>query len=106
MSAGSHSPNFPTQARTRVRRVLLGLIALLYVASVPWYRDADAPLRIVFGVPDWVAVAIGCYALAACLNAAAWRLSDASEETEAREGGRASASSTHPGAPAGPEGLI
>ena len=56
--------------------MLIALIGLLYVASVPWYRDPDAPLRIVFGLPDWVAVAVACYAGAACLNAMAWLLSD------------------------------
>jgi hypothetical protein len=61
------------------------VIALLYVASVPWYRDPDAPLRIVLGLPDWVAVAIGCYAAAACLNAAAWWLRDDPEEGEDAE---------------------
>ena len=68
-------------------------IGLLYVASVPWYRDADAPLRIVFGLPDWVAVAIGCYAAAACLNAAAWLLRDSADEADsldAAEGARES----------------
>ena len=71
-----------------MRRALLIGIGLLYVASVPWYRDIDAPLRIVFGVPDWVAVAIGCYAAAACLNAAAWLLrapATAADDTSAIE---------------------
>jgi hypothetical protein len=62
--------------------VLLGGVALLYIASVPWYRDLDAPLRLVFGLPDWVAVAIACYAVAACLNAAAWLLSDGASAFE------------------------
>jgi len=65
--------------------VLLALIGVLYIASVPWYRDPDAPLRIVLGLPDWVVVAIGCYAAAACLNAAAWLLSDGCEEDEIGE---------------------
>ncbi len=30
----------------------------------------------VLGMPDWVAVAIGCYVLAAVLNAVAWLLTD------------------------------
>jgi len=56
-----------------VRRILLALVGLCYVASIPWYRSAgDAELRLWWGLPDWVAVAFGCYALAACLNAAAW----------------------------------
>ncbi len=62
--------------------MLLVLIAMLYVASVPWYRDLDAPLQIVFGLPDWVAVAVACYVTAACLNAVAWLLSEVPAEVE------------------------
>ncbi len=78
--------------------MLLALIGVLYIASVPWYRDPDAPLRIVLGLPDWVVVAIGCYAAAACLNAAAWLLSDACYEDEAGE--QSGASDDPPGAAA------
>jgi hypothetical protein len=59
----------------RLRHALLCLIGLLYAASIPWYRGASPPARI-FGLPDWVAVAILCYAAAAILNAAAWLLTD------------------------------
>lgn len=62
--------------RGRVRRALLGAIALLYVLSIPWYRAADAEPGLVLGLPDWVAVALGCYAAAAVLNAAAWLLAE------------------------------
>ena len=58
---------------------LLAIIALLYVISIPWYRATDAPLRIVFGLPDWVAVAIACYIAVAILNAVAWRLTTISD---------------------------
>jgi hypothetical protein len=57
-----------------LRRFLLALIALLYVVSVPWYRNADAPMQIFLGLPDWVAVAILCYAGVAVLNSLAWML--------------------------------
>ena len=63
-------------SRARVRRLLLAGIAVLYVFSVPWYRETDAPLRVWFGLPDWVAVALGCYIGVAVLNAMAWRLTD------------------------------
>ena len=66
-----------SNARGRLRRILFVAIAVLYVVSVPWYRADDAPLRIVFGLPDWVAVAVGCYALIAILNSIAWLLRDA-----------------------------
>jgi hypothetical protein len=58
--------------------VLLCLIGVLYAASIPWYRSDAAPAMI-FGLPDWVAVAILCYAAAAILNSAAWLLTDISE---------------------------
>ena len=55
-----------------MRRLLLALVVLLYVISIPWYRTPGAEPALVLGVPDWVAVAIGCYAAAAVLNALAW----------------------------------
>ena len=68
--------------RRSLRAVCLSLIALLYVLSVPWYRDTQAPLRIWFGLPDWVTVALFCYAGVAAINAVAWFLSDVSDESE------------------------
>ena len=65
--------------KSRIRIALLVLIALLYAVSIPWYRAADEPLRMVFGLPDWVAVALGSYVAVAFLNAAAWLLSDIPE---------------------------
>lgn len=56
------------------------LIALLYIASVPWYRDADAPLVLWLGLPDWVAVAVLCYVAVAIVNALAWSLTDVPDE--------------------------
>lgn len=55
-----------------MRRLCLALIAVLYVLSIPWYRDEADPVSVVFGLPDWVAVALGCYAASAVLNALAW----------------------------------
>jgi len=64
--------------RVWLRRSLLALIGLLFVVSVPWYRRAGTgdPPGMLFGLPDWVAVALVCYAAAAFLNAGAWLLSD------------------------------
>jgi len=70
----------------RLRRLLLGGIAALYVLSVPWYRDADAPLRLVFGLPDWVAVALGCYVGVAVLNAWAWWVTDVVDDESDPQG--------------------
>ena len=64
----------------RARRILFAAIGILYVISVPWYRDTDAPLRIWFGLPDWVAVAVGCYIGVAVLNAVAWRITEVPEQ--------------------------
>lgn len=62
--------------RKRVRRALLGAIAVLYIVSVPWYRSAGAEPALVLGLPDWVAVALGCYVAVAVLNALAWLLAE------------------------------
>jgi len=76
------SPVGNPSGRARLRRVLLGLIAFLYVMSVPWYRATDAPLKLQFGLPDWVAVAIACYVAVAVLNAFAWRLTEIPDEQD------------------------
>jgi len=80
-SAGSPSAA-PRGRRTRVRAALLVSIGILYLLSVPWYRDPDAPLRLVLGLPDWVAVALACYGAAAVLNAWAWLVTDVDDERE------------------------
>jgi hypothetical protein len=68
-----------------LRRILLFLIAVLFIASVPWYRS-DANPGMLFGLPDWVAVAIGCYAAAAVLNSLAWMLTEIPESIDDDEG--------------------
>jgi hypothetical protein len=70
---------------SRGRFVCLSIIALLYIASIPWYRDSDAPLRLWFGLPDWVAVALLCYVGVAILNALAWHWTDISDVSEVSE---------------------
>lgn len=101
--AGSQPLDPLRQTRKRVRRVLIALMGLLYVASVPWYRDPDAPLRIVFGLPDWVAVAVACYVAAACLNAIAWLLTDPHDAVQSTDAAEPVDSSESPGsAYAGP----
>lgn len=77
--------------RRAMHVVCMFLIVLLYVVSVPWYREADAPLRIWLGLPDWVAVALLCYVGVAIVNAVAWVVTDVpdafdySEESEVSE---------------------
>lgn len=71
------------RARARIRSVLLGAIAILYLVSVPWYRSADEPLRIVLGLPDWVAVAVLCYGAVAVLNSLAWWLTEIDDDAPA-----------------------
>jgi hypothetical protein len=80
---GGARPERPRWTR-QLRRALLCLIGLLFVVSIPWYRG-DAPPARIFGLPDWVAVAILCYAAAAVLNSVAWLLTDIPESIEADE---------------------
>ncbi|MBW2279115.1 MAG: hypothetical protein JRG76_03180 [Deltaproteobacteria bacterium] len=72
-------------ARRRLRNLLLVLIGLLYAASIPWYRTTGETPALWLGLPDWVAVALGCYAAAAVLNAVAWWLTDVSDAPDASE---------------------
>lgn len=71
---------------SRPRRVVhfgcMILIVLLYIISVPWYRDDGAPLRLWLGLPDWVAVALICYVAVAILNAIAWAVADVPDSWE------------------------
>jgi len=58
------------------RAGLLAGVVLLYAASIPWYRDPGSEVAVWLGLPDWVAVALGCYVGAAVLNALAWLRTD------------------------------
>lgn len=66
--------------RRGLRRILLGLVILLYVLSIPWYREAGSAGPTIAGMPDWVAVAVACYVAAAVLNAWAWALTEIPED--------------------------
>lgn len=70
------------RVRRRVHLACMVVIALLYLVSVPWYRDAEAPLRLWLGLPDWVAVALLCYVGVAIMNAVAWIISDISDVSD------------------------
>ncbi len=59
-----------------LRRLLLAGIAVLYVIAVPWYRTSGEVPGTIGGLPDWVAVALACYAASAVLNAIAWWRTD------------------------------
>ncbi len=79
--------------RRVVHFVCMVLIVLLYIVSVPWYREADAPLRIWLGLPDWVAVALLCYVGVAIVNAVAWvvtEVPDTFDHSEESEGSKES----------------
>ena len=79
--------------RRVVHFVCMVLIFLLYIVSVPWYREADAPLRIWLGLPDWVAVALLCYVGVAIVNAVAWvvtEVPDTFDHSEESEGSKES----------------
>lgn len=71
--------------RLWIRRLLLIVIAALYIFSVPWYRPTGAHPEIIFGLPDWVAVALGCYVGVAVLNALAWLLTDVPDREPSAE---------------------
>ena len=60
----------------RLRAALLAVIAALYVVSIPWYRSSGAKTSVWLGLPDWVAVALLCYAAVAVANTFAWLLTD------------------------------
>jgi hypothetical protein len=64
---------------TRFRPVLLAAIAVLYALSIPWYRETGSVPGSFMGLPDWVAVALGCYIGVAVLNSIAWLLTDIPE---------------------------
>lgn len=68
--------------RRRLRRVLLAAIGLLYVASIPWYREGGEETGWLLGLPSWVSVAIACYAAVAVLNALAWWLTEIPDPPE------------------------
>ena len=64
----------------RFRLLLIALIGVFYLISIPWYREAGEAPTIWLGLPDWVAVALGCYLAAAALNAVAWLITDVADE--------------------------
>lgn len=82
--SSAHSGRLKSRLARRLRKALLCAIALLFAASIPWYRG-DAPVGRLFGLPDWVAVALLCYALAAVFNSVAWLLTDVPDSTHERE---------------------
>ena len=65
--------------RVGLRRCVLGAIGLLYLLSIPWYRTTGEIPPMLFGLPDWVAVALACYLGVAVLNAVAWTLTEVSD---------------------------
>ena len=72
----------------RLRAALLAAVVALYVVSIPWYRDAGAKTSVWLGLPDWVAVALLCYAAVAVLNSLAWLLTDVPDRDESEESER------------------
>ena len=62
-----------------LRRLCLAVIALLYVASVPWYRTSGEAPAIWLGLPDWVAVSVLCYVGVAIVNSLAWLNTDVAD---------------------------
>ncbi len=71
--------------RARLRSALLIAIGALYLVSVPWYRETGSPVTFVWGLPDWVALALACYLGVAVLNGVAWLLTDMPEPESTAE---------------------
>ena len=69
--------------KRRVRIALLVAVALLFGASIPWYREPGAAPNEYLGLPDWVAVALLCYVAAAVLNSLAWLITDIPDRSSA-----------------------
>lgn len=69
------------RARPRLRAGLLVGIGLLYVLSIPWYRSSGGETSLWWGLPDWVAVALGCYVAVAVMNALAWLVTEIPDPT-------------------------
>ncbi|MEZ4216861.1 MAG: hypothetical protein R3E88_10330 [Myxococcota bacterium] len=90
------APGSPSRAaasgasRARRRRVALAAIGVLYVLSVPWYREPGAAPTLWLGLPSWVTVAIACYVAVAVLNALAWSWTTV-EDAPVGEGGASAA---------------
>ena len=59
------------------------MIGGLYVLSIPWYRETGEVPERILGLPDWVAVALGCYVAVAVLSAVAWLLTDVKDSEPA-----------------------
>ncbi len=74
--------------RRKLRRLLLVSVLALYAISIPWYRRGGEVPEIVLGVPDWFALALGCYAGVALLNAVAWLITDIEEPVAEEIDGR------------------
>lgn len=74
-----------TRRRRIVRLACMILIGLLYLVSVPWYRNDGAPLQLWFGLPDWVAVALICYVGVALVNGVAWLVTDVPDSIDGSE---------------------
>ncbi|MFP6655370.1 MAG: hypothetical protein VCB25_07060 [Myxococcota bacterium] len=76
------------KSNVRRRRLYFGCligIAVLYVLSVPWYRDLDQPLVLWLGMPDWVTLALLCYVGVAILNSLAWSIVELSDDVNDSE---------------------
>jgi hypothetical protein len=77
----------PTRTRRRVRGALLVAIGALYAISIPWYRETGAAPDTWLGLPEWVTVAVVCYAAVAVLNSLAWLLAEVSDAPGDDRGG-------------------
>jgi hypothetical protein len=68
--------------RGTLRKLLLAAIGVLYVISVPWYRETGGEVTMLLGLPSWVTVALACYVGVAILNSLAWVLTEMPSEDD------------------------
>ena len=59
--------------KKHLKTSLVSLLPMLLIFSVPWYRKSGARSSfLIDGIPDWVTVALICYALIALVNFVVW----------------------------------
>ncbi|KEQ14098.1 hypothetical protein [Endozoicomonas numazuensis] len=59
-----------------LRTALQLLMFFLLIISVPWYRPPGTEPKFYLGMPDWVALALTCYALVIFINLLLWLRKD------------------------------
>jgi hypothetical protein len=88
-STQSRAQSTASIRRRRLRVASLVGVGIVYLVSIPWYRESGGALQLIAGLPDWVSVAFGSYCLAAVLNCFAWLLTDVDDTRDVSDVPRA-----------------